>query len=230
MIIRRAHERGHADHGWLNSYHTFSFASYHDPQWMGFLSLRVINDDTVQPGRGFGTHPHRDMEIITYVLDGELEHKDPLDNGRVIRAGEIQYMAAGTGVEHSEFNPSPENPAHFLQIWVIPDRKNAPPRYEEKSFADATTNKWHLVGSKSGRNASIAINQEADLWLARLEAGHALKHALSEGRGAWLHVATGRVTVEEEELGAGDAVAFEDPAAIKVQASEDAQVLLFDLE
>src|SRR5512146_774098 len=159
--IRRANERGHANHGWLDTYHTFSFANYYDPQWMGYRSLRVINDDLVMPGMGFGTHPHRDMEIITYVLSGALEHKDSMGNGRVIRPGEVQYMAAGTGVLHSEFNPSRTDPVHLLQIWITPDKKGAKPNYAEKSLANAPTGRLNLVASKSGRDGSISINQDA---------------------------------------------------------------------
>jgi len=151
-LIRRANERGHAEHGWLDSFHTFSFADYYDPDWMGFRSLRVINDDLVMPARGFGTHPHRDMEIITYVLSGALEHKDSIGNGRVIRPGEVQYMAAGTGVQHSEFNPSPEEAAHFLQIWILPERKGLKPQYAEKSLVNAPAGRLNLAVSKTGRD------------------------------------------------------------------------------
>ncbi len=178
MTLRKADERGHADHGWLNTYYTFSFADYHDPEHMGFRSLRVINDDTIAGGGGFGAHPHRDMEIITYILSGELEHKDSMGNGRVIRTGEVQYMAAGTGVAHSEFNPSPSQPVHLLQIWIQPDRKGVKPRYQEKSLADAPAGRWHLVVSKAGRDGSIAINQDADLYIAKLGAGDKVEHAL----------------------------------------------------
>src|SRR5512138_791266 len=162
-MIRKANERGHSGQGWLDSYHTFSFADYYDPQWMGFRSLRVINDDLVMPGMGFGTHPHRDMEIITYVLSGALEHKDSMGNGRVIRPGEFQYMSAGSGVRHSEFNPSPDEAAHFLQIWVMPDRKGLTPRYAERSLANAPMGRLNLVASSSAREGSLAINQDADL-------------------------------------------------------------------
>src|SRR5271170_1565259 len=171
MTLRKSTERGHAKHGWLDTYHTFSFADYYDPQWMGYRSLRVINDDLVMPGMGFGTHPHRDMEIITYILRGALEHKDSMGNGRVIRAGELQYMSAGSGVRHSEFNPSKDESVHLLQIWVQPDAKNVTPRYAEKSMKDVPTGKFQLMTSKTGRDGSIAIRQDADLWLAKFEAG-----------------------------------------------------------
>src|SRR3974377_2310556 len=159
-MIRRANERGHAEHGWLDSYHTFSFADYYDPEWMGFRTLRVINDDLVMPAMGFGTHPHRDMEIITYVLSGALQHKDSMGNGRVIRPGEVQYMAAGTGVQHSEFNPSQDEAVHLLQIWILPDRKGYKPRYAERSLADAPKGRFNLVVSNAGRDGSLAINQD----------------------------------------------------------------------
>ena len=229
MNIRRANERGHADHGWLNAYHTFSFADYYDPAHLGFRSLRVINDDTVAPGGGFGTHPHRDMEIITYILAGELEHKDSMGNGRVIRTGEVQYMAAGTGVQHSEFNPSEKNPVHLLQIWIQPDHKNAKPRYAEKSLVMAPTGVWHLVASKTGRDGSIAINQDAELSLARLEAGDTVEHTLPSGRHAWMHVAEGAVELNGQKLNAGDAVAVSEETRLKLSATEKSQVLLFDL-
>ena len=186
MTIRKANERGHAQHGWLDSYHTFSFANYYDPEWMGYRSLRVINDDLVMPGQGFGTHPHRDMEILTYVLSGALKHEDSMGNGRVIKPGEVQYMAAGTGIQHSEFNPAPDEAVHFLQIWVQPDRKGLKPRYAEKSYADAATGQLHLVTSKAGRDGSLAINQDADLYLAKLDEGQKVTHSLKPGRHAWM--------------------------------------------
>ena len=219
----------HANHGWLDSYHTFSFADYHDPAWMGFRSLRVINDDLVMPGKGFGLHPHRDMEIITYVLSGALEHKDSMGNGRVIRAGEVQYMAAGTGVRHSEFNPSEDEAAHFLQIWIQPDRSGATPRYAEKSLAAAPAGIPHLVASKDGRNGSIAINQNADLWLVRLAEGEKTVHTLAEGRAAWVHVAEGEVSLDGKTLTAGDAASITAPGALRFSATKPSQVLLFDL-
>ncbi|MGB7768806.1 MAG: pirin family protein [Verrucomicrobiia bacterium] len=229
MTIRKANERGHANHGWLNTYHTFSFADYHDPRWMGFRDLRVINDDLVTPGMGFGTHPHRDMEIITYVLSGALAHKDSMGNGRVIRAGEVQYMAAGRGVQHSEFNPSRAEPVHLLQIWIQPDETGVKPRYAEKSLANASPGKLHLVTSKTGRDGSIAIHQDADLWLARLEAGQNVVHKLASGRNAWVHVAEGEVTLNGKALAGGDAAALKAESKLELAGKGKAQVLLFDL-
>jgi redox-sensitive bicupin YhaK (pirin superfamily) len=229
MTLRKANERGHADHGWLDTWHTFSFAGYHDPAHMGYRSLRVINDDKVAPGAGFGTHPHRDMEIITYVLSGALEHKDSMGNGRIIRPGEVQYMAAGTGVQHSEFNPSENEPVHLLQIWIMPDRKGTRPNYAEKTFADARTGRLNLVTSKSGRDGSIAINQDAELHLAKLSPGEKVAHQLRPGRHAWVHVAEGELTVNGQRLTGGDAVAISDEKQIALAASKNSQVLLFDL-
>jgi quercetin 2,3-dioxygenase len=226
LIKRPANERGHFNHGWLDTYHTFSFADYYDPAWMGFRSLRVINDDLVMPRQGFGTHPHRDMEIITYILSGALEHKDSMGNGRVIRAGEVQYMAAGTGVRHSEFNPSESEAVHLLQIWIEPDRKGVTPRYAEKSFATVPTGKLHLVTSKSGRDGSIAIHQDVNLWLAKLEPGQSVAH---HARNAWIHIAEGEVTLNGELLAGGDAVGVSDETKLELQATKAAQVLLFDL-
>ena len=229
MKIRRANERGHADHGWLNAWHSFSFAGYYDPAHMGFRSLRVINDDTVAPGGGFGTHPHRDMEIITYILSGALEHKDSMGNGRIIRPGEVQYMAAGTGVQHSEFNPSEQEPVHLLQIWIQPDRQGVTPRYAEKSFAKAKNGTLHLVASKSGRDDSIAIHQDADLFLAKLNSGESVAHSLRADRRAWVHVAEGKVELNGEKLSAGDAAAVSGETDLKITARAKSQVLLFDL-
>jgi len=229
MRIRRANERGHAEHGWLNTYHTFSFAEYYDPQWMGYRSLRVINDDFVAGGTGFGTHPHRDMEIITYILSGSLQHKDSMGNGRVIRTGEVQYMSAGTGVQHSEFNPVKDEAVHLLQIWIQPDQKGLPPRYAEKSFKDAETGKLHLVTSKSGRDGSIPIQQDADLWLGKLNAGDSVKHIVNTGRHAWIHVAEGEVAINGKTLTTGDAAAIDEQGAVQLSATKPSQVLLFDL-
>jgi len=229
MTIRKANERGHADHGWLNSYHTFSFADYYDPQWMGFRDLRVINDDTIAAGAGFGQHPHRDMEIISYVLAGELEHKDSMGNGRIIKPGEFQYMAAGTGVVHSEYNPSKQNPVHFLQIWIQPDRTGARPAYGERLSSGATPGRLHLVASKSGRNDSIRINQDADLWLARFIDGQTVTHELKPKRHAWVHVAEGEVTLNGQTLKGGDAAAVSSEPRLELTGKGPAQVLLFDL-
>lgn len=229
ITVRKSSERGHAQHGWLDSYHTFSFADYHDPEWMGFRSLRVINDDLVLPRAGFGMHPHRDMEIITYILSGQLAHQDSMGNGRTITPGEFQYMSAGTGVLHSEQNPSGTEAVHLLQIWIVPDTRGVTPRYEEKSMKSAASGALHLVTSKSGRDGSIAIHQDADLWLARLEPNQSVVHTLAAGRHAWLHVAEGEVSLDGQVLQAGDAAAVSDEATLNVTASKASQVLLFDL-
>ncbi len=227
--IRKSNERGHASHGWLDSYHTFSFADYYDPKWMGYRSLRVINDDLVMPGMGFGTHPHRDMEIISYVLNGAIEHKDSMGNGRVIKAGEFQYMAAGTGVRHSEFNPSKTEPLRLLQIWIQPDANGVQPRYAERNLAQAETGKLHLVASKTGRDGSMEIHQDAELLLGKLDAGQSVKHALGKDRHAWVHVAEGEVTVNGAKLAGGDAVAVSNENELNISAAKPSQVLLFDL-
>jgi redox-sensitive bicupin YhaK (pirin superfamily) len=227
--IRRSGERGHADHGWLDSRHTFSFADYHDPAWMGFRSLRVINDDRVAAGRGFGTHPHRDMEIVSYVLGGSLEHRDSMGNGRIIQPGEFQHMSAGTGVLHSEFNPSTEAPTHFLQIWIVPDQKGVPPRYAEKSCRDAASGRLHLVASRTGRADSIAIRQDADLWLAKLDTGERVRHTLAPDRHAWIHVATGSLTLNGQPLEAGDSAGITGESSLELAGTTPAQAILFDL-
>jgi len=229
MTIRRGRERGHADHGWLDSFHTFSFADYHDPRWMGFRSLRVINDDRVAPGMGFGMHPHRDMEILTYVLTGALEHRDSMGNGRVIRAGDVQYMAAGTGVHHSEVNPSREDWVHLLQIWIVPERRGVPPRYEEKSMTGAASGVLHLVASRDGRTGSIAIHQDCDLWLGKLQAGDYLHHPLAAHRQAWVHAAEGQLVLNGELMSAGDAAAVSETEELTLTATASTQVLVFDL-
>lgn len=228
MQIRKSQERGRADHGWLKTYHTFSFADYYDAKWMAFRSLRVINDDIVAPGMGFGTHPHRDMEIITYILSGSLEHKDSMGNGRVIRTGDVQYMAAGTGVQHSEFNPSREEPVHLLQIWIQPDEKGVAPRYAEKSFSDSGDG-LHLVASKDGRAGSMMIHQDADLLLAKIGEGSRATHSVAAGRQLWAHVAEGAVMINGENLSGGDAVAIDGGSAVEIVGSMRSQVLLFDL-
>jgi redox-sensitive bicupin YhaK (pirin superfamily) len=227
--IRKSNERGAANHGWLDTRFNFIFADYHDPQQMGFRSLRVINDDKIGPGGGFDTHPHRDMEIITYILDGQLEHKDSMGNGRVIQPGEFQYMAAGTGVYHSEFNPSNENPAHLLQIWIHPDKRGYEPRYAERDMKQSETGRLHLVASKTGREASFEINQDADLYLARLESSDAVVHELKRRRHAWIHVAEGDIDLNGIPMSAGDGAAVSEDEVLKFKGKRNAQVLIFDM-
>lgn len=230
LQIRKAAERGHADHGWLDTYHTFSFADYQDPAFMGFRALRVINDDRVQPGQGFGMHGHRDMEIITYVLEGELEHKDSMGNGEVLRAGELQHMTAGSGVRHSEFNPSPTVPVHLYQIWIVPERRNLPPSYEQKAFAEQEKRgRWRVVASPDGQDGSLVIHQDARIFLSRLESGDKVVQPLAAGRFAWLQVLRGTVQVNDQRLTAGDGVAVAEERAIAVAADDSAEVMLFDL-
>lgn len=229
MILRRSAERGHAEHGWLDSHHTFSFADYHDPRWMGFRSLRVINDDVIQPGMGFGLHPHRDMEILTYILSGQLEHRDSMGNRRVIGAGDVQYMAAGTGIRHSEMNPSSDEAVHLLQIWIVPERRGLEPRYAERPMADAPAGRLHLVASHTGREGSLAIHQDADLWLGRLQPSDPVTHRLAPDRHAWLHVAEGAIRIDGQRLEAGDAAAITGPGDLGIVGELESQVLLFDL-
>jgi redox-sensitive bicupin YhaK (pirin superfamily) len=230
MLIRRASERGFADHGWLRSFHTFSFADYYAPDHMGFRTLRVINEDRVEGGKGFGTHPHRDMEIISYVLSGGLEHKDSMGTGSVIRPGDVQRMSAGTGVTHSERNASPTEPVHFLQIWILPDSRGHAPSYEQKHFSEAERqSRLRLVASKDGRDGSVSIHQDAAIFAGLVGVGDRVAHQLAPGRYAWLHVARGKVEVGGEELGAGDAAAFEQDGEITVVGREPSEILLFDL-
>jgi redox-sensitive bicupin YhaK (pirin superfamily) len=229
--LRLAKDRGHANHGWLDSFHSFSFADYHDPNHMGFGPLRVINEDRVQPGMGFGTHGHRDMEIISYVLEGSLEHKDSMGNGSVIRPGNVQRMSAGTGVRHSEYNPSRDARARFLQIWIEPDRRNVAPSYEEIQVdADAKRGRLKLVASPDGADGSVRIHQDARLYATLLDGADAVVHALAPGRRAYLHVVRGEVSVNGERLGAGDALkAWGNETAIRLENARSAEVLLFDL-
>jgi redox-sensitive bicupin YhaK (pirin superfamily) len=230
IAVRPAAERGHADHGWLDTRHTFSFASYHDPRHMGFRSLRVINEDRVQPAEGFGTHAHRDMEILTWVLEGALEHKDSMGNGSVIRPGDLQRMSAGTGVTHSEFNPSREAPVHFLQIWLLPRERGLPPGYEQKGFPqEARRGRLRLIAAGDGREGAVTIHQDADVWTALLQPGESVRHALALGRYAWLHVARGAVSLNGSTLGAGDGAAVSDETALEITGAAGAEVLLFDL-
>ena len=229
MTLRKSNERGHASHGWLDSYHTFSFADYYDPAWMSFRTLRVINDDLVLPRAGFGEHPHRDMEIITYILSGSLQHKDSMGNGRIIKPGEFQYMSAGSGVMHSEFNPSKDEAVRLLQIWIKPDEQGVKPNYAEKSMVNAATGQLHLVTSKTGRDGSIPIHQDADLLLAKLDAGQTVKHSLGKDRHVWVHVAEGEISLNGETLVAGDAAAVSEEAALTLTGTKPSQVLVFDL-
>jgi redox-sensitive bicupin YhaK (pirin superfamily) len=229
--VRKGTDRGVTRIGWLDSRHTFSFGDYYDPRHHQYRALRVINDDRVAPGGGFGTHPHRDMEILTYVLSGELEHRDSMGHGEVIRPGEWQAMHAGTGITHSEFNPSATAPVHLLQIWVFPDRKGHTPGYQQRRFADdETAGRWRLAASPDGADGSLVIHQDARVYQARLEPGQTVRHELKEGRGAFVHVATGAVTVGGRALVAGDAVAVEDEPVVEVTGEQAGEVLLFDLK
>jgi hypothetical protein len=230
MKIRRSGDRGLADHGWLRSFHTFSFADYYDPANMGFRALRVINEDRVDPGQGFGTHSHRDMEIVSYVLEGELSHKDSMGNGSVMRPGDVQRMSAGTGVRHSEFNPSSTNGVHFLQIWIMPDRAGYPPSYEQKSFSEEErAGKLRLVASNDGKDGSVTLHQNARLYAGTFGAGEQASYELGDGRHAWVHVARGSLTVQGEKLEAGDAAAIDDAGRIDLAGTSGGEVLLFDL-
>jgi redox-sensitive bicupin YhaK (pirin superfamily) len=230
MTIRRAEERGHANHGWLDTHYSFSFADYYDPEWTGFRALRVINDDTIAGGGGFGTHPHRDMEIITYVLSGALQHRDSMGHEAVLKAGDVQRISAGTGIAHSEFNHSPSDPVHLLQIWILPERKGVKPSYAERSFGNKTaTELLTLVASQTGRDGSVAINQDADVWLARMTAGSSASLPLRPGRHAWVQVAEGEMSVNGHALLAGDGAALSDEPELNFSAKNFAQILVFDL-
>jgi quercetin 2,3-dioxygenase len=229
MTLRRSEERGHADHGWLKSNHTFSFANYHDPAHMGFRSMRVLNDDRVAPGQGFGTHPHRDMEIFSYVLEGALEHKDSLGNGRVLKPGQIQLMSAGHGVTHSEFNPSPSEPLHFLQIWIQPRASGLTPGYTEwlpkPEHADA---RKVLVISSDGRDGSATIQQDADIYRIRLKTGQSVTHELRAGHAGWLQIAKGALMFNAVELRTGDGASTEQADELTFTASQPTEAIFFD--
>lgn len=230
IVKRPAAARGQTELGWLHSRHSFSFGGYFDPDHMGFRSLRVINDDVVEPGEGFGEHPHRDAEIFSYVIEGELEHKDSLGNGRVIKAGDLQYISAGRGVVHSEFNPSADHPVHFLQIWLKPKLGGGEPRYAEKSLGQAAQpNALTLLFSSAPRDGAVDIRADADIYFGRLDAGNHLAHRPSLGRAQWLHVITGDVSVSGEPLKAGDGAAIENASVLEIQSRGGAQFLLFDL-
>ena len=230
ITIRKSSERGHFDHGWLDTYHTFSFARYHDRAHMGFRSLRVINEDRVAGGRGFGMHPHDNMEIITLVFEGALGHKDTLGNGSQIRPGDVQRMSAGSGLAHSEFNASETDAVHLFQIWLLPDTQNVAPGYAQKYF-DPTQkrNRLRLVTSKTGRDDSISIHQDADLYESQPEAGAVVTHPLQAGRGAWLQVARGELTVNGQVLQTGDGAQIEDETLLEIASANGAEFLLFDL-
>ncbi len=230
ILKRKSSERGHADHGWLNAFHTFSFANYHDPAHMGFRSLRVMNEDRIQPGMGFGTHGHRDMEIITYVLEGALEHKDSMGNGEVLRPGEFQRMSAGTGIRHSEFNPSETEPVHLYQIWLLPLSNGIQPSYEQKSFsAEERHNRLRLVASQDAAEGSLRIHQDARVFLANLDEGHAVIHNLVPGRHAWLQVLKGAVMLNGHPLESSDGAAISQENQLEIVASQSAEIMLFDL-
>jgi quercetin 2,3-dioxygenase len=233
--LRKSQERGHARHGWLDSYHTFSFAHYHDPRYMGYSVLRVINEDVIAPGHGFGMHPHNDMEIITYMLDGELRHEDSLGNGSVIRKGDVQRMTAGSGIVHSEYNASDIDSAHLLQIWIMPERTNIHPGYEEKHFDESRKQgRWCLIASREGPDGALQVNQDVSLYAALLEQGQALPYGTGAGRTLYLQVARGIIQLAgtghaDETLSAGDAAMVEMEQVIRVEALQDAEVLIFDL-
>jgi len=225
--IRPSEERGHAEHGWLDSRFTFSFADYFDPEHVQFRSLRVINEDHIAPGKGFGMHPHRDMEILTWMLDGSLEHRDSMGSGAVIRPGELQHMTTGTGVMHSEFNPSATRDAHLLQIWIMPERKGLKPEYEQLEFPDGDLRgNFHLV---AGPDAPVTIRQDANLYIARLDKGAEARHTLKSGRHAWIQVARGSLRVNGTDLRQGDGAAVSKETEIRVEAKDPSEVLLFDL-
>ncbi len=230
ITLRKSEARGHAEHGWLESWHTFSFADYYDPAEMGWRSLRVINEDIIQPAKGFGTHAHRDMEIVTYLLGGELEHKDSMGNGAVIRPGEVQRMSAGKGVLHSEFNPSPDATTHLLQIWIEPSVRGVPPSYEQTCFpVEERRGRLRLVASRDGRDGSVTIHQDAALYAALLAPGESVRHAPAPGRHAYLHVARGKVDLNGMQLGAGDGAKIAEESELRISAAADAEILLFDL-
>jgi redox-sensitive bicupin YhaK (pirin superfamily) len=230
LTIRKAEDRGHANHGWLDSYHTFSFANYYDPNHMEFRALRVINEDRVSPGAGFGTHGHRDMEILTYVLEGALEHKDSIGTGSVIKPGDVQRMSAGTGIQHSEFNHSKTDSVHFLQIWLLPEKKGLPASYEQREFGLAQNpGKLHLVAARDGREGAITVHQDVDLYAAVLEPNQRVAYTLQAQRYAWVQVARGEITLNGLPLDKGDGAAISDETDIVIEARTDAEILLFDL-
>jgi redox-sensitive bicupin YhaK (pirin superfamily) len=230
ITIRPANDRGHSDHGWLDTYHTFSFSSYRDPRHMHFRALRVMNEDVVAPGQGFGTHPHDNMEIVTYVLSGALEHRDSMGNGEVLRPGEFQRMSAGTGITHSEFNPSASEPVHLYQIWLFPEQKGIEPSYEQKRFDESERhNRLRLVASPDAADGSLTIHTDARVYLASLDAGQQVTQELAPGRHAWLQVLRGAVTLNGQPLATSDGAAVSEETTLAIAATEAAEVMLFDL-
>jgi len=230
ITVRKSEDRGHANRGWLDSYHTFSFADYYDRNYMNFRSLRVINEDVISPGKGFGTHGHSDMEIITYVLAGALEHKDSLGTGAAIKPGEVQRMSAGTGIQHSEFNHSQTEPVHLLQIWLLPDTNGLPPSYEQRDFPVAERHgKLRLVAARDARDGAVKVHQDVDLYAAVLDKKSRVAHALQPNRHAWIQVARGAVLLNGLTLGKGDGAAVSGEAELVIEAAEDTEFLLFDL-
>jgi quercetin 2,3-dioxygenase len=230
LRVRRGNDRGHFDHGWLDSYHTFSFADYYDPAHMSFRALRVMNEDRVAPGQGFGMHGHRDMEIVTIVLSGSLAHRDSLGNGETLRPGEFQRMTAGTGIRHSEFNPSETEPVHLYQIWLLPERPGLEPSYEQRAFAaEERQNRLRVVAARNAEEGSLTIHQDARILLATLDAGKSVEHAIAQSRHAWLQVLRGEVTVDGGSLAAGDGLAASDVETLAITADVPAEILLFDL-
>lgn len=230
LTIRKAEDRGHANHGWLNTYHTFSFANYYDPKHMGFRALRVINEDRVSPAAGFGTHGHRNMEIITYVLEGALEHKDSIGTGSVIKPGEVQRMSAGTGIMHSEFNHSKTEPVHFLQIWLLPEREGLAPSYQQQNFSPAKTpGKLQLVAARDGRDGAVTVHQDVELYAGVLKAGYRISHSLKPQRHAWVQVARGAITLNGVPLDTSDGAAISEETDVVIEATKNAEILLFDL-
>jgi hypothetical protein len=230
LQFRKADQRGHADHGWLNTFHTFSFAGYRDPQHMGFRSLRVMNEDRVAPSEGFGTHSHQNMEIISYVLSGSLEHKDSMGNGEVLRPGEFQRISAGSGITHSEFNPSSTEPVHFYQIWLLPNVSNSDPSYEQKEFTDTEKiGRLRLVASPKGRDGSLSIHQDANVYLSLVSHADEIVYSLQPGRHAWLQVLSGQLMVNDYSLSTSDGVAISDEPTITIKGTEDSEFMLFDL-
>ncbi len=230
LALRKSEERGKANFGWLDSKHSFSFGHYYDPAYMGFGPLRVINEDRVAPGGGFPTHPHSNMEIISYVLEGALEHKDSIGTGSVIRPDDVQRMTAGSGVRHSEFNASKTDPVHFLQIWVIPEQEGLKPSYEQKSFSgEEKRGRLRLIGSRNGREGSVTIHQDVDLYATVLKAGDVVTHVIADGRGAWVQVARGTATLNGTPLKAGDGVAVRQSGALTLEGTDEGEVLLFDM-